>query len=192
MSQNPLHRPRGIALHAGPLALLLAALLLPNASWAATRASDSRGPTRIQSEQLEHDEQRQVTRFSGKVSLAREGLVLTGDRLELRQRPDGTSTALLFGSPARFSQEAKPGYGQVSGRSDRMEFDTQTEVLVLSGEAQLRRTEDERLLDEVVGDRITYRSAAQTYEVDTQPGQGRAQMTLMPRKANSPEKTPAR
>jgi lipopolysaccharide export system protein LptA len=164
------------------LLMLAAAAAGPlTAVWAAEQRPGAKSATRIQSEQLQHDDQRQVTVFSGNVSLVRDGLTLHGYRLELSQRADGSSTAILLGRPARFTQLPRAGSGEVVGRSNRMEFDSRTEVIVLQDNAQLRRTEGERLLDEVVGDRITYNSAAQTYAVQTEPGQGRAQMTLLPR-----------
>ena len=183
-------------IHSGVSCLLApivgATLLLIGGACPAQSEAGLKGATRVLSEQLQHDDQKKVTVFSGNVSLSRDSLILRGDRLELSQRADGSSTAVLFGRPARFSQQPDSAAGLVTGRSDRMEFDSKTEVLILLGNAQLRRTQGERLLDEVVGDRITYRSAVQTYEVDTQPGKGRAQMTILPRDPQSKSSSGAR
>jgi len=140
-----------------------------------------RPATRVQSDQLQHDDQRQVTVFSGNVSLTRDGLVLRGDRLELTQKPDGSSFAVLQGRPARFSQQKAGSPTQIIGAASQLEYDSKTEVVVLVEGASLRRTESERLLDEVIGDRVVYNGISETYSVQTREGQGRAQMTLMPR-----------
>lgn len=139
--------------------------------------------TRIQSDQLHHDDQRQVTIFSGNVSLTRDGLVLRGDRLELTQRPDGSSLATLIGRPAQFTQQRMGSSDRIQGASGRLEYDSKSEIVVLLGSAQLRRIQGERTLDEVIGDQVTYNMPTETYAVKTNPGQGRAQMTLMPRGA---------
>ncbi len=165
---------------------LFSALLLQSSAvvaLAATPAQPMKPATRIQSDQLQHDDQRQVTVFSGNVSLSRDGLVLKGDRLELTQRADGSSLAVLDGRPAQFIQQRLGSADRIQGSSTRLEYDSKTEVVVLMGSAQLRRSQKERLLDEVVGDRVAYSTPTETYEVQTAKGQGRAQMTLMPREA---------
>jgi lipopolysaccharide export system protein LptA len=165
------------------LGFLASIALLIQAPCLAQGQPSSSAATRIQSDQLQHDDQRQVTVFSGNVSLTRDGLVLNGDRLELTQRSDGSSVAILNGRPARFTQQRVGSSDRIQGSSGRLEYDSKTEIVVLIGAAQLRRSRGDRMLDEVVGDQVTYNTPTETYEVKASQGQGRAQMTLMPREA---------
>lgn len=144
--------------------------------------TDRQAPTKVDSDKLEHDDQRQVTVFTGKVVLTRGSLTMTGDRLELRQLADGQQLAELKGRPARFRQQRATGSNEwITGESEMLEYDSKTEIVVLTGQATMRRVEGEKLMDQVSGDRLTYNNITEVYQVTVKPGQTRARMTIMPR-----------
>jgi lipopolysaccharide export system protein LptA len=171
------------------MAALLPALLLggPLLSSAQAAKADREAPTKIDADRLDHDEQRLVTVFTGNVMLTKGSLVLRGDRLELRQQPDGTSQSVLTGRPAKFRQRREGVDEWIVGESLRIDYDSRTEIAILSEQAIVRRLAGESTMDQVAGDRVVYNNVTEVYGVEVDPGQSRARMTLMPRPSQPAE-----
>jgi lipopolysaccharide export system protein LptA len=149
--------------------------------------ADRDAPTKIDADRLDHDEQRLVTVFTGNVVLTKGSLVLRGDRLELRQQPDGTSQGVVTGKPARFRQKREGVDEWMVGESLRIDYDSKTEIAILSEQAVIRRLAGEAAMDQVAGDRVVYNNITEIYGVVVKPGHSRARMTLMPRPSQSNE-----
>ena len=146
--------------------------------------------TKIDADELRHDEQKLVTEFRGNVSLNRGALSLQGDALELEQLPNSGMKGRVTGQPARFQQKPANSNESVEGQGKTILYNSQTEIVVIDGEAVLRRLLNGRVIDTVAGDRLVYDQVTQTYRVESTPGQPRTRMTLMPRPAQ-PSQTPA-
>ena len=69
----------------------------------------------------------------------------------------------------------------VEGQGKTILYNSQTEIVVIDGDAVLRRLLNGRVIDTVAGDRLVYDQVTQTYRVESSPGQPRTRMTLMPR-----------
>jgi lipopolysaccharide export system protein LptA len=143
--------------------------------------SDRQAPTKIDADSLAHDEQKQITVFTGNVVLTKGSLLLKGSRLELRQLPSGAMISVITGSPAAFRQQRGQTNEWIEGEGLIIEYDGTTEVITLTGQATMRRTQKDALLDQVSGDRLRYNNLSETYQVETDPGMPRARMTLMPK-----------
>jgi len=183
-----LHMRRGhIPSHV--MAALLPVLLLGGTLVSSAQAAkaDREAPTKIDADRLDHDEQRLVTVFTGNVVLTKGSLVLRGDRLELRQQPDGTSQGVVTGKPARFRQKREGVDEWMVGESLQIDYDSKTEIAILSEQAVMRRLAGESAMDQVAGDRVVYNNVTEVYGVEVKPGQTRARMTLMPRPSQPAE-----
>ena len=143
--------------------------------------ADREAPTKIDADQLAHDEPRLTTIFSGNVVLTKGSLMLRGDHLELRQQGNGTIMSLITGSPALFRQQRGATTEWIEGEGLKIEYDGTAEVVTITGQAIMRRLQNEELLDQVAGDRLRYNNLVETYQVETDPGMPRARMTLMPK-----------
>ncbi len=143
--------------------------------------------TKIDADELRHDEQKLVTEFRGNVSLSRGALSLQGDALELEQLPNSGMKGRVTGQPARFQQKPANSNESVEGQGKTILYNSQTEIVVIDGEAVLRRLLNGRVIDTVAGDRLVYDQVTQTYRVESTPGQPRTRMTLMPRPASPPQ-----
>lgn len=143
--------------------------------------------TKIDADELRHDEQKLVTEFRGNVSLSRGSLSLQGDALELEQLPNSGMKGRVTGQPARFQQKPANSNESVEGQGKTILYNSQTEIVVIDGEAVLRRLLNGRVIDTVAGDRLVYDQVTQTYRVESTPGQPRTRMTLMPRPASPPQ-----
>lgn len=167
-------------LWAAVCAFSAACLLSAQPAWA--ERADRDKPTVIDSETLSHDEQRQVTIFTGNVVLTKGTLSLRGDRMELWQDPAGNYYGIVKGKPARFRQKREGVNEFIEGESLTLDYDGKTETVVLIGNAIMRRLGGDLLKDQVSGDRLTYNNVSERYQVESGADQGRSRMFLMPGK----------
>lgn len=159
-------------------ALAMLMLALPSAY--AERA-DRDKPTTIDSDRLNHDDQKQITIFTGNVVLTKGTLILRGDRMEMWQDSAGHYYGVITGKPARFRQKREGIHEFMEGESLRIEYDGKEDLVTLISNAVLRRLEGDILRDRVAGDRLTYNNLTEKYQVDSSDGQGRSRMFLMPK-----------
>ncbi len=157
---------------------VLAGTSLSPAAWA--ERADRDKPTVIDSDTLNHDEQRQVTIFTGNVVLTKGTLNLRGDRMELWQDEAGNYFGIVNGKPARFRQKREGLNEFIEGESLTLDYDGKTETVVLIGNAIMRRLEGDVLKDQVSGDRLTYNNVTERYLVESGAEQARSRMFLMP------------
>ncbi|MGA0791808.1 MAG: lipopolysaccharide transport periplasmic protein LptA [Burkholderiaceae bacterium] len=182
---RPLHSLRSLHRAACKSYLVIVVTLLSSSVYATEPPA-----TKIDADELRHDEQKLVTEFRGNVSLNRGALSLQGDALELEQLPNSGMKGRVTGQPARFQQKPANSNESVEGQGKTILYNSQTEIVVIDGEAVLRRLLNGRVIDTVAGDRLVYDQVTQTYRVESTPGQPRTRMTLMPRPAQ-PSQTPA-
>lgn len=164
------------------------ATTLPNISAAPT--SDRQAPTKVDSDQLRHDDKKSLTVFTGNVLLSKGSLVMRGDRLELLQLPDGSSRGVLIGSPAQIRQRRTAENEWMVGRAARIDYDSSTEVSILTGNAIMRRLAGETERDRIAGERLVYNSINETYQVEAGPAGDRATMAVMPRSPDASNSLP--
>ena len=183
-------------LRAAPLALLLAALALP----ATAERADRDKPTQIEGAQCVTEELKQVSVCTGNVVLTRGTLKITGERMEVRQDPEGYRQATVTAAPgqlATFRQRqdmTRPGVEEwVDGAAERIEYDERAETVRLIQRATWKRLENGQPRDEVAGNQITYDSRSATYSVAGGPGggDGRVRLILSPRPEGAPAPAPA-
>jgi len=144
--------------------------------------ADREKPTTIDADRLSHDDQKQITTFTGNVVLTKGTLILRGDRMELWQDSAGNTFGTMIGNPARFRQKRDGVNEFMEGESRRLDYNGKDEIVTLSQNALLRRLEGDLLKDQVAGDALTYNNITEQYQVESNQGQPRSRMTLMPGK----------
>ena len=167
--------------------LLLAALPAVRAERA-----DSFQPTVIQARESVGSLASKVNTLSGNVEVRRGTLLITSDNGVVTEDAEGyqhvVMTAAPGGQPVLFRQKRDGAANQwFEGQALRLEYDEKTETVDLQVQAQVRRTSDGELTDEVSGERIVYTSVTETYAVQQLPGGAaggdrRGTMVLQPRK----------
>ena len=169
---------------------LAAALALTlGASAALADRADRDQPTIIEADRGVFDELKQINVLTGRVTLTKGTLRLTGERMEMRVAPDGYRSASVAAAPgalATFRQRrdpTRPGIEEfVEGVAERIEWDEKTETVRFVNRAQWQRLENGVVRDEVSGRLITYDAAASTYRVDGGEGaDGRVRAVIAPR-----------
>jgi len=106
---------------------------------------------------------------------------MRGDRLELRRMPDGSSRFSLVGSPASFRQRRAPDNEWIQGQALRIDYDTASEISVLSGQSYIARLIGEAEVDKVTGERLVYDGVAESYLAEhLSDSSRRAAMSISP------------
>jgi lipopolysaccharide export system protein LptA len=179
-------------------AIALAALLavtFSHAAWA--ERADRDKPTQIEGDRCVTEELKQVSVCTGNVVLTRGTLRITGERMEVRETPEGYRNATVLAAPGQLAtfrqrQDAtRPGIEEyIEGAAERVEYDERSETVKLIQRAQWRRLENEQPRDEVAGSLITYDSRTSTYAVaggKNAGSDGRVRLILSPRTDGAPE-----
>jgi len=162
--------------------LLFLATLAVGIGTVQAEKADREKPTTIDADRLSHDDQKQITTFTGNVVLTKGTLILRGDRMELWQDSAGNTFGTMIGNPARFRQKRDGVNEFMEGESRRLDYNGKDEIVTLSQNALLRRLEGDLLKDQVAGDALTYNNITEQYQVESNQGQPRSRMTLMPGK----------
>lgn len=151
--------------------------------------ADRDKPTQIDADVWRGDELKQVVVYSGKVVLTKGTLRITGDRLVLREDPEGYQYAIVTAAPgglATFRQRrdpTQPGVEEfIEAEAERLEYDGKAETIKLVGRARVRRIENGETRDEFSGGEITYNMRESRYsgQGDTKDG-GRTRTIIAPR-----------
>lgn len=168
------------------IGLLLAA---PWGVWA--EKADRQKPINIEADNLDHDELKQTSIFTGKVLATKGTIVMRGDRIEVRQDPDGYQYGVikpLSGHLAFFRQKREGVDEWIEGEAERIDYDGKADRLTLLGRADFRRYRGTVLSDQITGQRIIYDNLSDQFTVDgvvggVKPanGSGRVRAVLTPK-----------
>jgi lipopolysaccharide export system protein LptA len=173
------------------LCCLALALHVPQVVWA--EKADRGKPMNIESDNLDHDELKQLSIFTGKVVATKGTLILRGARLEVLQDPEGYQYGLLTAAPGQkaFYRQKREGLDEwMEGEGERIEYDSRADRVTLINRAGLRRYRGTVLNDDITGQRIVYENLTDQFTVDSKSGagkpgaesSGRVRAVLTPRK----------
>lgn len=151
--------------------------------------ADRDKPVHLESDQANIDDAKQISTFEGKVLLTQGTMTIHSDKLVVTQDPNGFSHGTATGQLASFRQKREGLDEYVEGYGERIEYDTQSEIVDFFGHARMTRKQDE-----VHGDHITYSSKTEIFQVHSvpnpaadAPNKGRVRVTLQPKpKVNAP------
>jgi lipopolysaccharide export system protein LptA len=122
------------------------------------------------------------------VVLTKGTITLRGDRLVLRQDPEGYQHGTATGRLASFRQKRDGVDEWVEGYAEEIVYDGKLETVTLTGRARVRRLEGTRVVDEIDGAVIVYDGRTEQFSVDggTASGPasavgGRVRVTIQPR-----------
>lgn len=172
-------------------AVLLAALAVCLPLQANAEKADRNKPVNVESDTLRVDDAKKAAVYEGNVVLTQGTLLLTADRIEVRQDERGftSGVATSTGKPVYFRQKREGRDEYVEGTGSRLEYDATVETVKLSGAARLKRGEEE-----VRGQVIIYDARAETYHAlgATPEAPGRVRAIIKPKPKDAGEKPPAR
>lgn len=178
--------------------ILLSVLLLPFLVGLTTMVhaekADRSKPMNIEADALRYDDVKQISIFTGHVVLTKGTIIIRGERLEVRQDPEGYQFALVTGSasePAFFRQKREGVDEFIEGQGETIDYDGRADRVKFITKAQMRRFRGASLADEIRGAVIVYDNAADTFSVDGNPANtpktagsassGRVRVMLIPK-----------
>jgi len=186
---------------------LIASALLLSGALASAENADRDKPMNIEADALRYDDVRQTSVFTGAVVLTKGTILIRGDKLEVRQDPQGYQYGLVTGTPEQraFFRQKREGVDEtIEGEGVTIDYDGQLDTVKFSGQAQLRRYLGARLNDEFNAGIIVYNNTTSVFTLDGvpaagspgaagQPGTrvGRVRAMLTPKTESAPEPAPA-
>jgi len=189
-----------------PILLLTVLACAPGVGQA--EKADRNKPMNIEADALRHDELKQTSVFTGRVVMTKGSIVLRGERLEVRQDPQGYQSgpvAAAHGQRAfdETRRDAAPGQPEafVEGEGETIEYDGRADTVKFIRRAELRRYRGAVLDDEITGAVIVYNNLTDQFSVDGQKSatsaeggkgkDGRVRAMLAPKEqASSPGPAP--
>ncbi|MBX3612768.1 MAG: lipopolysaccharide transport periplasmic protein LptA [Burkholderiaceae bacterium] len=177
------HASAGVALWLALSACLPAPALAEKA--------DRNKPINVEADRMQYDDLKQINVFTGNVVLTKGTILLRADRLVIRQDPEGYQYGTATGNLAFFRQKREGVDQFVEGQARQIDYDGKRETFRLQQQAMMRRTENERVVDEVHGSDILYESRNEFFTVEgtsgtaATPGNpaGRVRVIIQPRDA---------
>jgi lipopolysaccharide export system protein LptA len=177
--------------HAGLIAALLAAGLLSAPAFA--EKADRDKPVEIEADNAEVDDKTKTTVFKGKVVITQGTLVIRGDKVTLLNDGKGRQSATALGDPATFRQKRDGADEYIEGRGQRMDYDSQRQMIQLRDNAEIRRGGDwaRGQLIEYDSEKGTYRVVGDTQRTEGAPAGtgGRVRAVIQPRSAPADPQT---
>ncbi|WP_025096998.1 lipopolysaccharide transport periplasmic protein LptA [Burkholderia sp. A1] len=150
------------AVRAG-LAAAFVALALPGAvSLARAEKADQNKPINVEADNLTYDDLKQVTVATGNVVITKGTILIKGDRVEVRQDPQGYQYATATMAPgskkhASFRQKREGLDEYIDGDAERIDYDGKQDLTTLTRNATVRRLQGlTTVSDTVHGSVITY------------------------------------
>ena len=188
-----------------PFSLVIAVVLCLSGPVQAEKA-DRNKPMNIEADSLRYDDLKQVSIFTWRVVLTKGSIQIRGERLEVRQDPDGYQFGVATGAADKlaFFRQKREGLEEfIEGEGETITYDGRADTVTFARKAQLRRLRGTALADEITGGHIVYENLTDMFTVDGVPknaaagasGGGRVRVMLSPKPepaAGQPAADPAR
>jgi lipopolysaccharide export system protein LptA len=149
--------------------------------------SDRDLPLTFDAGQLRIDGKRKLQLLTGGVEINRGTLVLKAAQVELRETPGGQLVVALGSEaqPATFKQKREGVDETIEGQSLRIEYDTQTQTVQFSQQAEVKLVRNGVLADRISGQTIVYDHARDAFDIQggapDSSGTGRVRGVVTPR-----------
>lgn len=170
--------------------ILSAALLLMAAAAAHAEKADANKPTKIDYDELQIDDVKQIKTLIGNVVLTRGTLLMKSPKAVVTTDPEGYNFVVLTSTPGTLStfRQKRDGAGDqwIEGEAERIEYSDKTDLVKLFSKARVRQLEGPRMTSEVNSEFISYDSRTEHFDVKndvsgvSKPGAGRGTMVIQP------------
>lgn len=114
---------------------------------------DVNKPIEVEADSVEIDEGSGKSIYKGNVILTQGSIRLAADRITVIQHEKKSDQIIAVGSPAVLTQKSANGKKPVKGRSTRMEYSVNSDILFLIGDATLTQDQDTFKSDRIAYDR---------------------------------------
>ena len=160
------------------LLICLGTMVLTFAPVAQAEKTDRSKPINVEADSVKVDDVKKVATYEGHVVMSQGTLMITADRVEVRQDSKGVVSGLATGNQAYFRQKMEASNEYAEGWAERIEYDGQGDKIKLLGQARLKRG-----IDELRGNMITYDSNTEFFQAKggSSGPSGRVRAVIRPR-----------
>ena len=142
-------------LFSGLLLLAMSLLVMP----VHAERADKTKPVNLEADSVRVEDAKKTAIYEGHVVLTQGTLMLTADRIEVRQDAKGFASGDAIGKPVYFRQKMEGRDEFAEGWAERIIYEAQADKLRLSGQARLKRGEEE-----LRGNLIVYDARTEQYQ----------------------------
>jgi len=181
-------------------AVVLALALAGIGSVAQAEKADRAKPMNIDADSMRYDDLKQTSVFTGNVIVTKGTITIRGDRIDVRQDPEGYQYGVVTAAPGKlayFKQKRDSGNDEwIEGEAETIEYDSRADNVKFVRRAVMRRLIGATPNDESSGPLIVYDQSNDTFTVNgsglppnagvaSQPS-GRVRAVLTPKPAAQP------
>jgi lipopolysaccharide export system protein LptA len=155
---------------------LFACLLLSLTAHA--EKADRSKPVNLEADSVRVIDAQRTAIYEGHVVMTQGTMMMTADLIEVRQDERGFSVGGATGKPVYFRQKLEGRADYAEGWADSIIYDARAETLELSGQARLKRGDDE-----LRGNRIMYDAKTEFYQAQGGGNgvKGRVRAVILPK-----------
>lgn len=146
------------------LPVALVCLLL--AHTANAELADRTKPVNLEADSVTVDDIHKTSVYVGNVVLMQGTMLLRADRIEVSENGEGFNKAVAYGNPVYFRQKRDKVDEYVEGYASRIDMDSKANMVYLTGNARLKKGEDE-----LRGHTMTYNTTSEVFEAQNDPTQ---------------------
>ncbi|MBU3620144.1 lipopolysaccharide transport periplasmic protein LptA [Polynucleobacter sp. CS-Odin-A6] len=158
--------PFNVLRHLTILTLVLVSAITNNAR---AEKADQDKPVILESEKVSVNDVQQVYDLEGGLLLTKGSILITGEKGNIKVDPEGYEYIDVQGKPestASFRQRREgPANEFMQGTGQTVSYNAKTELLILTGDASLKRLHNMQMLDQLRGWKIDYNDVTQRYQV---------------------------
>ncbi len=152
-------------------------VLVVSAGGVQAEKADRSKPMNVEADALRYDDARQTSVFSGRVVLTKGTIQIRGERIEVRQDPQGFQYGVVTAEPGKlaFFRQKRDGVDEtIEGEGETIDYDGRQDIVKFIGKAQLRRLRGSILNDEFNAAIIVYNNTTDVFTLDGAPGLGKS------------------
>ena len=156
---------------------LVLVLLAVSAGGVQAEKADRSKPMNVEADALRYDDVRQLSVFNGRVLLTKGTIQIRGERIEVRQDPQGNQYGVVTAEAGKlaFFRQKREGLDEyIEGEGETIDYDGRLDTVKFIGKAQLRRYHGVSLNDEFNAGIIVYNNTTDVFTLDGTPGQGKS------------------
>ena len=136
---------------------------------AAAEQADRDKPMNAEADALRYDDLKQTSVFTGNVVITKGTTIIRGERVDVRQDPEGYQLATVVAGPGKlaFYRKKRDSVDEfIEGEAELIEYDSRADNVKLIRRATLRRFNGATLADETEGAQINYDNTSDVFTVD--------------------------
>ena len=184
------------------LMITLVSVVALSTTSAIAQKADRDMPMNAEADALRYDDLKQSSVFTGNVVITKGTTIIRGERVDVRQDPQGYQFAIVTAAAGKraFYRKKREGLDEyIEGEGELIEYNSQADTVKFIRRAELRRYNGATLVDETSGAQINYDNTTDVFTVDggarnSTPANpsGRVRALLSPRgAASAPGAAPA-